>query len=134
MKAYRYLFYKILCFLKRISLTNQSDEWNAAFIVAFLFFTNLETLLTVPLVFTGKDRLPLGEWGAVFVGLGLVYLNYRILIRDGRLERLLNEFRGEDKEKSKLGNLYVLIYAFGSFFLFLLINIIKLFFWVGVRR
>jgi len=130
-KAFRYIFYKQMRIADALSPTKEGSEWVAALVLATLLLGNLETLFPVLAIVIGKKVGTLGHWGTLTTQIAFVILNYWFFIRHGRHKRIREEFKNEQPLQRRLGYIYAAIYIFGTLFLFMWANIIRLFMTVG---
>ena len=120
----KYFFFKIYSF----SLSNgQRDAGWAMTIVSMFVLANVYSLLDIILILT-RTKLPQVGNIVIVVACGLIlYFNYVLLIKDGKAQTILNDFRQGQTKKRRL-NLFLTLYIILTITLFIYTgNIVRAF-------
>ena len=129
-KYYKYLYYKILIFLRKSPLTDDTIEWGTMFIIFALMWLNILSLGTIYQIFTGMVLGPNFDRIEITVVLVIFFIpHYFLFLHKHKYEDIINEFKNESIEKTKKGNRYTIIYVVGTAILFFTLTIIKLSIW-----
>ena len=127
---YKYLFYKVLHFLRSLPFKDNTTEWSAMFILESLAVLNFFSIINFIQIFTGKPFLPnLNRLELTIAFLIITILYYFVFLYKKKYENIIKKFEVEPIEKKKKGNYKTLLYVLGSWVLFFLFNIIKLIIW-----
>lgn len=112
------------------SFTNVPDGFGTVAVFSLLIFLDVMAILAIPSFVTGRRSVPyLGNVGVVMVLIGLTFLNYRALVSNGRLERIVEEFGHESEEERRHGNHIVLFYIVCSLLLPLVVAALYILLW-----
>ncbi len=123
-RFYRYIIYKLYSWSLR--RPNDTPVANVIFTLSFvhsvqifMFYMVILKFFPVINIFHINQKIYLFILGLVLIG-----VNYLIFYNKERWEAYLEEFRGESKEESCKGKIFVLSYLIGSILLFFLTTII----------
>lgn len=112
----KYFFYKIYSFSKS---NGEKDPGWAHTIVSMFVIANIYTILDVVLIITNSKLPQVSNLLIIAVGALVLYLNYLLLIRDGKPKEIELEFKKTKQSKIVL-NLFLIFYIFASVTLFLI--------------
>ncbi len=122
MKIFKYFFYKIYCF----SLSNGQKDYGWAFtIVSIFLLLNLYSLFDIYLIILNQKLPQVGNPTIIIFSSIVLYLNYVLLIKNGKIPKMLNEFNDINFNKLKF-NIYLLVYVILSISTFIVTgNIVR---------
>jgi hypothetical protein len=113
-KIIKYFFYKIYSFSQS---NGENDSGWAYAIVSMFLIANIYSLLDVVMIIT-KSKLPkVSNLFIVAIGGLVLYLNYVLLIRNGKTKEIVKEFK-ETKPSKGILNLFLIFYIIASVTLF----------------
>ena len=123
-KAYKYIYYWLYTWQKKLWGKNDLPEYNAALGMSLSFFCNCCSLVAI--IYIVKDvmviPLDLPKQIVLIPIFAVMLLHYFLLVHNGKYLQIEKEFKKESKKERKRKGVWVLLYAFGSlaFFIFLL--------------
>lgn len=110
MKIIRYFFYKIYSF----SLSNgETDPGWAMTIVAMFTLANVYSFIDIILILTQTKEPQLGKPIIIAFCGAILYLNYIMLMKNGKSKEIIKEFNDMTVSRAIL-NLYLALYIIGS--------------------
>jgi hypothetical protein len=114
-KKIKYFFYKIYSF----SLSNgQSDEGWAYAIVSMFLIANIYSLFDLVMIITASKLPQVSNLFIIVMGGLVLYLNYIVLLKNGKAKEIVKEFKEMKGSKAKL-NLFLFFYIAVSVILFI---------------
>lgn len=114
----KYLFYRIYSWNFKKWGARDLPQFNAVLGVSFLMYLNLLALAFFVMLLTLKD-LPIANGLAKIIillsGFALVSINYLIMVKDGKYQKIVETYQDESTEDKRKGTIKVGIYILSSF-------------------
>lgn len=116
-RAYTYLYYRIYAENLRIGEKSDLPQWNAMFGISALSGLNIMTLVVWSLSVIGVHLSQNSEAKAIIVSGGTIwiYVNYRLLVRNGRYRDIAKAFANESRSKKRIHTILCWIYVVATF-------------------
>lgn len=119
MKLYQYFFYTLYRWALHIK-TDKVPVFKALLSLVIIQMINIETLLICIEIYLKKVLVPvdIGEFKIVIIILVLLGMNYIILLRNGKLKKIIDRFKNEHKRNKQINQVLIGCYILLSFVLF----------------
>lgn len=115
-QAIKYFFYR----LYSISLSNgeQDAGWSMT-IVSLFSLANVYSFFDLILIFSNSQLPQISKVVIILFCGGILYFNYSLLMKDGKAQEIVKEFKNEDKSKRLFKSLLIWVYMIISVALFI---------------
>ena len=126
LRAYEYLFYRLYHFWRAL-WPRDAPEWSAFFMVVFVTWWNIFTLLSLLALFRRGPFWPTLSRPQVYGAMALVALpQYFLLLHRRRFERFDRKFAHETVKQRRVRGVLVLLYVSLSFPLLICAAVVRL--------
>lgn len=131
-KTYKYMYYWLYTWQKKMWGTNDVPEHNAAIGMSLSLICNFGSFAVIFYMITGIMIAPFNLGKLIFfIPVAMVAIfHYFIFVHRGKYKKIEKEFKGESETERRRKGFWVLIYAFGSIVLFIFL----MFFGIWIRR
>ncbi len=127
--SYNYLFYKFYSWHLWLHKGYYCPQNTACITLSFFVCVNLLTLSILTQLLIGYGFNQIGKYKQLIIIVPCIILamNYVFFLKNKRYTKIINQFKNEDIKKSRLGNIFVLIFILSSFFFgFFFMHVLKI--------